>query len=53
MSVKNITSHLQDRDIYDYLLRAGYEDSYYNKEKVEINVLKEIHFQQSKDEHLL
>ena len=35
--------------IYDILLRAGYEDHYYNKEKVEINVLKEIIFQQSKD----
>ena len=36
-------------DMYDILLRAGYEDHYYNKEKVESMIIKEILFQNVKD----
>lgn len=36
-------------DMYDILVRAGYEDHYYDKEKVDLSFVKDITFQQVKD----
>lgn len=36
-------------DMYDILVRTGYEDHYYDKEKVDISFVKDITFQQVKD----